>query len=185
MNKSVIFAGGLIAGAAGGCFVSYKMLKDRFEQKTEEEIASVRETLLQESKARREAMEAAKKEQEKAAVQAVKTYSATSKEAEKAAAVLMDKPKKKPYVIPPDVLEDDSNPHKRVGIKLYADGIVTDMGDRPIDDKELAEKVGPDALSHFGEYDDDRVCIRNEALETDFEIVRLYRDYSELIRMRK
>jgi hypothetical protein len=97
----------------------------------------------------------------------------------------MDKPKKKPYVIPPDVLEDDSNPYNRVGIKLYADGIVTDMGDRPIDDKELAEKVGPDALSHFGEYDDDRVCIRNEALETDFEIVRLYRDYSELIRMRK
>ena len=61
----------------------------------------------------------------------------------------------------------------------YADGVLAfSMDDSKVDDPE--NLIG-DALNRFGEFhEDDVVYVRNEYLETDYEIVRDARNYSDL-----
>ena len=60
-------------------------------------------------------------------------------------------------------------------LTYYSDGVLTDEYDNPIEDIERL--VGSDALTHFGEYEDDSVFVRNDDLKTDFEILKDYAKY--------
>ena len=40
--------------------------------------------------------------------------------------------------------------------------------------------IGPDALDHFGEYEDDSVYIRDEINEMDYEILKSEKKFSEI-----
>ena len=40
--------------------------------------------------------------------------------------------------------------------------------------------IGPDALDHFGEYEDDSVYIRDETNEMDYEILKSEKMFSEI-----
>ncbi len=80
-----------------------------------------------------------------------------------------------PYVISPDEFNelDDYMP---VSLVYYADGILADEHGLIIDDEE--EIIG-DGLSHFGEYEDDSVFVRNDVKRCDYEILRDERTYAE------
>ena len=41
--------------------------------------------------------------------------------------------------------------------------------------------VGVDSLTHFGEYEEDSVFVRNDLLQTDYEILRDPRKYSDVV----
>lgn len=84
--------------------------------------------------------------------------------------------KNKPRVIEPDELGESDYPV--VSLTYYADGVLADDWDDIIEDIE--EKVGLDFSEHFGEYEDDSVFIRNDELETDYEICRDLRSYSDV-----
>lgn len=42
------------------------------------------------------------------------------------------------------------------------------------------EIVGEESLDHFGEYEEDTVYVRNEELETDFEILKDDSNYRDM-----
>ena len=77
-------------------------------------------------------------------------------------------------VIPPDEFGayDD---YDLIGLTYYANDVLTDDGDFPIDDPE--EVVGPDALDSFGEWEDDTVYVRNDTLKCYYEICRDNSEY--------
>ena len=52
----------------------------------------------------------------------------------------------------------------------YADGVVTDDEREIVDD--WADLIGPDFMTHFGEYEDDSVFVRNTVLKADYEILK-------------
>ena len=74
----------------------------------------------------------------------------------------------KPYVIPPNELGDTD--YEIVEMVYYgADAVLADD-----DDKEVAEfddLIGSDSINRIGEYDVPSVCVRNDRLQKDFEIL--------------
>ena len=188
MSKGIALAIGLILGAAGGSFVTYRMLKDSFAQSAEEEIQQVRDALLE--AAERDRKEAEQREQErerktKEAVAAAEKYSATNFQASAVGDTIRqagkpektDKPVRPPYQIPTEEFDAFDNPFETKGLKAYQNGIIIGPDGRPLDKAGLDALVGSGALTYFSVGDPDRVCIRNEALKTDFEIVQLPCDW--------
>lgn len=82
----------------------------------------------------------------------------------------------RPYVISPDEFGEKDG-YENVTLTYYADGVLTDYFDNVI--SNIDEVVGFDSLDHFGEYEDDAVFVRNEKMETDYEILRDLRDFNE------
>lgn len=63
-----------------------------------------------------------------------------------------------------------------VSLVYYRDGILADDWGNII--KNADEIVGSDFASHFGQYEDDTVYVRNSELKTDYEINRDLRTYT-------
>ena len=59
-------------------------------------------------------------------------------------------------------------------------GTLTD-GYEPLSDEEIAVTVGSDYYTHFGEYEESRVIIRNEKRKIDYEIVKQYDTYENYL----
>lgn len=81
-----------------------------------------------------------------------------------------------PYVIKPEIFGEEG--YEEVSLTHYADGVLTDEQDNPIEDVD--GMVGADYAEHFGEYEDDSVFVRNDRLCTDFEILADQRNFSDL-----
>lgn len=81
-----------------------------------------------------------------------------------------------PFVISPD--EFGEYPHYETkSFSYYKDFVLTD------DDGEIVtdpDSIIGDALSHFGEYEEDCVHVRNDNLECDYEILKVYKSFNEL-----
>lgn len=85
----------------------------------------------------------------------------------------------KPYVIPPEETWEQDYP--TISLTFYEkDRVLTDEKDKII--KNSSELVGDDFASHFGEYEDDCVYVRNDNLGVYYEILRDESAYSEVIR---
>ena len=186
MNKGLIFTLGFILGGAGGGLVVNTILKQAYQQKADEEITACRNAFLAEMEKRRE--EAQKKEHEEkkeAAAKAIETY---SNEPEKASEQILksdEKRDKAPYVIPPDVYEDPNNPYRPVGLRYFPkDGAVIRDDDSLMNMEDLDACVGREALTHFGDYEPDRVCIRNEKFNCDYEILLQQISYEDFLKTR-
>ena len=82
----------------------------------------------------------------------------------------------RPYVISPDEFGEKDG-YENVTLTYYADGVLTDYFDNVI--SNIDEVIGFDSLDHFGEYEDDAVFVRNEKMETDYEILRDLRDFNK------
>lgn len=191
MNKAFTFA----IGAAIGSFVTWKIVKTKYKRIADEEINSVKEVF-----ARRYSEKMSKEKSNESTNQAPLTLDETEKNVNiqddiAAYHELLDKlhyanidvdsliVKKGgstvtdgPFVISPDEFGEDPN-YQTVSLTLYEDGILTDDYDDIVDDVD--DLVGEDSLTHFGEYEDDSVFVRNESMQTDFEILRDLRTYSE------
>ena len=85
-----------------------------------------------------------------------------------------DRSEKRPYVIPPEEF-GEMDGYSQVSLTFYADNVLTDEYDRIIPDVDKV--VGFDSLSHFGEYEDDSVFVRNDRLKCDYEILADQRTY--------
>ena len=82
-----------------------------------------------------------------------------------------------PYVIKPEIFGEEDD-YEEVSLTYYADGVLCDERDNRIED--IAGTVGEDYAEHFGDYEDDSVFVRNDRLKTDFEILKDWRNYSDL-----
>ena len=84
--------------------------------------------------------------------------------------------KPRPYVIDPDeygLIED----YEKIELTYYADGFIADDMFEVLED--IDETIGADFAEHFGDYEDDVVHIRNEVRRQDFEILLSLRNFSE------
>ena len=88
-----------------------------------------------------------------------------------------DKNMEVPYVISP--AEYGENDYEEIEMTYYADGVLAE-GKEIFDDPD--EIVGPEALSSFGEYEEDAVYVRNDAKRCDYAILKDLRKYTDLPR---
>ena len=185
LSKVLIFA----AGAAVGATVMYKMIKDKYEQLAQEEIDSVKKEFgigvkkTEEPKEADKSIEENKNNKNTSSLseydniirsQRYTRYSA-GEDVEEEEEVRVDKP----YVIAPEDF-DELDDYETNELTYYSCGTLADDGDNIIDDVD--EIVGNDFAEHFGEYEDDSVYIRNDALKCDYAILRDHRRYSEVCR---
>ena len=83
-----------------------------------------------------------------------------------------------PFIIRPDEY-GELHAYETLSLNYYADGVLTDELDNPIEDVESL--VPADFADHFGEYDDNVVHVRNDNLECDYEILRDLRKFTDVV----
>ena len=83
-----------------------------------------------------------------------------------------------PFIIRPDEY-GEIHAYETLSLNYYADGVLTDELDNPIEDVESL--VPADFADHFGEYDDNAVFVRNDNLECDYEILRDLRKFTDVV----
>ena len=163
LSSILIFA----AGAAIGSAVTWKIVKTKYEQIAQEEIESVKKIFkhrIEEDKTTDE-VEASEPQAP------VENTPADDREVMK---MIL-----KPYVISPEEFGDkEDEGYESISLTYYADGVLTDDWDERVDDVE--ETVGTDSLTHFGEYEDDSVFVRNDELKADYEILLDSRNYRDV-----
>lgn len=198
MNYKLFSVLSFVAGAAIGSVVTWKFVKTKYEQIAQEEIESVKETFSR----RREFEEVGKAaadgiaeglRSEKPDIMEYAArlhhlgYANESDEIEDDSEEDQDEEyyekeeedsmRDKPYVISAD--EFDENGYETETLTYFADGVLTDWYNDPVEDVEGT--VGKDALDNFDEYaDGDTVFVRNDNYECDYEIQRDHRNYSDL-----
>lgn len=209
MNKTVIGIISFAAGAAIGSVATLMSIKNKYEQIAKEEIEEVREVYMNAIRKTEEVddeHEESAPVNEAPKVAELKSYKDVMNESgyinygniteaeveemvkEKTKEIVEecndilkkteDKVNKnKPYVIHPDDFGDDYN---TITLVYYKDDVVTtyDTGE-VLTDKEIEDLIGEESLSHFGEYEEDSVFVRNDARKIDYEILRSEETYSD------
>lgn len=200
MKNFFTFVAGLVIGSA----VTYVVVKDKFEKIAQEEIDSVKEVFGRrvEKEADKKVEKIAEKEVEKIRKEYNKydnltknytNYSKTEVEEDKDEEVCENdedgvelfeveraSDSDRPYVIDPwDFGGEDG--YDTVTLIYYADDVLTDSDNNVIEDEDIDDFVGKDFAEHFGEYEKDCVCVRNDRLKIDYEICRDIIKYSTLL----
>lgn len=87
---------------------------------------------------------------------------------------------RKPYVISPEQYEDEEyDDFEKITLSYYADQIIADDDDVIMENVD--DVIGYDSLTHFGEYEDDCVLVRNERLKCDYEICLCKEKYTDIL----
>lgn len=188
MKNSVITGFSFLLGMGIGAYVTYMYVKDMYAEIAQEEINSVKEAYAEKAKnlKRDDITEDEKKEKEKADKAKnkpdISEYAAKLKESgytNYSEISQEDNAVEVPYVIAPeDYGENDE--YETISLTYYSDGVLTDEDDEVITNP--GELVGKDFASHFGDYEDDSVFIRNDDRKIDFEILMDYRTYQDVLK---
>lgn len=176
LSKLFIFA----AGAAIGSAVTWKLVETKYKRIAQEEIDSVKAAF---GTSKPDDVEDA--EEETVADQVdIQEYMDTVRDIgyTNYSTITEDVPEKqpetKPYVISPDEFAEMKD-YQTVSLAYYADGVLTYENDKIVEDVDSI--VGRDSLSHFGEYEDDSVFVRNDDLKTDYEILLDPRKFTDVV----
>lgn len=172
-----------VLGAAAGSLATWKVIEKKYKDLADAEIESV----VQRYKSRNSELEEKKEE----VLKVVKENK--EKEVEGYKTILQDmdytpdndytvytEPLKEviyPFVISPDDLGDMPGYDVKQGWTYYADFVLTDENDEVVTDPD---SIIGDALSHFGEFVDDAVFVRNDELKCDYEIIKIDKTYDEI-----
>lgn len=199
MKRVIIF----VLGAAAGSLVTWKLIDKKYKKIADEEIASVQEyyhnklntldcenhiaqveaydtpiehpevkvTIDEENND--EEVEMFTEEEREEYSEQVKDLGYSDDEA--IVNIKLPREYTRPYVISPDEFGEFGG--MTASLTLYADGILADEDDEIITDPE---NVIGDALDHFGEYEDDAIHVRDEAIECDYEILKSEKTFDEV-----
>lgn len=90
--------------------------------------------------------------------------------------------RREPYLISEDEFHDDANEFSKITI-TYFEGDDTLCDDREQVIYDVDNVIGRDNLHHFGEDSNDKdiVFVRNEKMESDFEVVREEGSYTKIV----
>lgn len=196
MNKKLFNVLVFTAGAAVGSLVTWKVVKTKYERILQEEIDSFKETYAlcmrgQSDKDKKcddidETMDDDEDyEYEESEIinyhTLAKMYNKSGDETENDGEGEGDE--EVPYINGPVVImpEDFGNgnyDHDCYCLTYYSDGVLSNDW---YEELNIEETIGEDALEHFGDYAEDIVHVRNERMNADYEVVRDYRTYAEMI----
>lgn len=178
-------------GAAAGAVVSWRILKVKYEQIAREEIASVKEVFSRRKNKNTKTEDGEKNDIEETPTKKIgtdadiKEYAALlAKEGYTKYSDIAEEKNSKPatsvtpYVITPEDFGEEEE-YDTVSYTYYADGVLVDDYDEIVENAD--EVVGKDSLTRFGEYEDDTVYVRNDALKLDYEIMRDVRKYEDVV----
>lgn len=198
MNSKLLSFLAFVMGASVGSLVTWKCVEKKYKQIAQEEIDSVKETYAKMRKddfeAKQADLEAMKAKLHPVEPEQVKTpevqpeevkayedivarhnYTSYSNDInEKGGDVMVDRP----YIISPDEFGDYPD-YETISLTYYNDKVLTDEYDEIVDD--IDDLIGEDSLNHFGEYEDDSVFVRNDALKADYEILLDPANYSDIV----
>ena len=178
-----------IAGVGVGSVCTWQLLKRKYEQIAQEEIDSVkaayaaRKNVEKAGKSLLEGLQDGLKKNEAQENEDLKKYkSIIQKEGYTNYSRNVEEKKgdpfvEKPYVISPEEFGEFEE-YEKISLTYYADQVLTDENNEEVDDVE--EIVGEESLTHFGEYEDDSVFVRNDRLKCDYEILLDQRNYSDV-----
>lgn len=161
-----------IAGAAAGSFITWKVVKDRYEQLAQEDFDARRYKKTPD--------ETSEQPQEETEDEDMEEYGSSLEEngytttVEEEPTPVKTIPGEIPYVIAPEEFGDLPD-YDTIELTYYADGVLADDNDEIVDDVD--EIVGSDSLETFGQYEDDSVYVRNDRLKADYEILLDHREY--------
>ena len=190
MKKELTYFITFAVGAAIGSLASMKYFKTKYERIADEEIDSVKKSIVRLVKkgdiSDKKSDDISDKKsddnsEDKEMLNKVVSkldYTSFSKTASKEE-VKDNKPEGDlPYIIPPEqVGEDDYECNTYI---LYADGILTDELNDVVEEEDLAYLIGSrDVFNHIDDWGNGAVYVRNDFLETDFEIIRSLEVYDE------
>lgn len=202
MNKGLIALISFAAGGAAGYFLAKKMNDQDVEQRIQEEVESVKSVLKREAE-RKEPLkkreppktpEEVKKDAEEArqkysgadtdgdktveqpARRAYRPETRTEEQLHKMAEAL------KPRVIPPDELGDKYGSDNVINMTYFSDGVLCGDDNKPLSDVEIEQAVGKDFAKHFGEYEEDSVCVINDMVKAEYEILADERTYKQFLK---
>lgn len=201
MKNFFTFVTGLVIGSV----VTYVIVKDKFEKIAQEEIDSVKEVFGRrvEKETDKKVEKIAKKEVEKIRKEyneydnLTKNYTSYSKNKTEESiedveyeevcendedGVELDEIERasdydRPYIIEPQEF-GALDGYSLITLYHYSDNVLADDCDELVED--IDDVVGEDYASHFGEYEDDCVYVRNDRLKADYEICRDLRKYSDV-----
>ena len=173
MNKAFMF----VLGAAAGSLLTWKIVDEKYRKLAEEEIEAVREHYKKKNEeiVTSGYCEVSDSDLSVATYEKQVTdlgYTSTNVHEvyiEPGVDII------EPFVISPD--EYGEKDYEVKSWTYYADFVLTD------DDGEIVsepESIIGDALSHFGEYEEDSVFVRNENVEWDIEILKHEKTFSEI-----
>lgn len=175
-----------VLGAAVGSAVTWQYTKKFYEQRAQEEIDSVKETYGK--KVVPAQVEADTDEKEAATVvdgvddkPDILHYAEILKNEKYTTDDESPTAESKPYVISPDEFGEFEE-YDRISLTYYADQVLADENDDKI--KDVDEVIGVESLTHFGEFEDDSVFVRNDRLKCDYEILMDSRTYSEVLKQK-
>lgn len=182
LSKIIIFA----AGAGIGSVVTWKLVRDKYERITQEEVRAIRELYAGDNgktsdKESEDSLEESD-EEEKAEYESIieganyVPYSKKSLAKEEKEEIEEGEEMIKPYLIDQD--EWDESEYETETLYCFADGVITTEMEEVIDDVE--DLVGDEAVEWLDESGRDYIYVRNDNNETDYEILRDNRRYSEV-----
>ena len=182
LSNVLLFA----TGAVVGSLVTWRIFKFRYEivDDVEEKIDETEDESEEEDPEVLESKMNYKKPPLKDYVKMVETYGYKPKthmeevEEELANGEQGDEGIYEPFIIRPEEY-GELHAYETLSLNYYADGVLTDDLDNPIEDVESL--VPADFADHFGEYDDDAVFVRNDNLECDYEILRDLRKFTDVV----
>lgn len=166
-------------GFAVGVLSTWGYLKKKYEILAQEEINSVKSVFSKKNYEKQgekitEALKDELNDPDYKVIDEVKKYDTYMEKPENDELKPKNDRLDKPYVISPDAFGEFEN-YERIGLIYYSDNVLTDEDDEIVDDIENI--VGFEALSHFGEYEEDSVYVRNDRIKCDFEILKDNKEY--------
>ncbi len=184
MNSKTMFLIAFIFGTISGSLVTWCGVKKKYEMLAQEEIDSVKEVFARrEKKSAKNVADVVKADEPNDAAgikecesilrrEGYTRYSDSTEENE-------GREMSRHYVISPEQFGENED-YDQISLTYYADQVLADENDEMIEDVE--EMVGFESLSHFGEYEDDSVFVRNDDRKCDYEILMDQRLYSDVIK---
>ena len=179
MHRGLTYTLIFSVGAAVGSLVTWKLIDSRYKQVLREEEEAIREYYEGKYAEHEETVDLEDETDEfidekiEEARNILKANGYTTDENIKKEDEYMA-----PYVIEPEELGEIEG-YDVESLIYYKDGILANDVDERIDD--IDDVVGEESLTHFGQYEEDTVCVRNDRLKIDFEICRDLRNYSDVV----
>lgn len=172
------------AGAVIGSVVTWQVLKRMYNQIIQEEVKSIKEAFskrydsnIVEEEATETVIEMSEEEKRELIKQEKEKYIEKVANSGYNKGAFEDEKYNFPRVISPDEYGEYPG-YKMVSLTYFEeDGVLADDYGKQFD---IEETIGTEAIESMGEYEDDAVHVRNNEMQTDYEVLLDVRAYSEV-----
>ena len=178
-----------VLGVATGVGASYKYFQTRYQQIAEDEIEEIRAAYRKKEEEAKPAKSekgddtvyAPTKQDLREYAEKLRRYTSDSDRVDynskmvRPEDAMLDMP---PYIISPDEFGEEGG-YETVTLMWYADHVLCD--DMDVEVEDVDNTVGTEWPKRFGEYEAGTVFVRNDRLQTDYEICIDLRNYRDVV----